>query len=88
MTTMTPTERIIAPILVDTYGTGGMVGALIAHLAHAIDTYAGEEDERGGREYMVMRVCWDWMTGGSTADAVAREIEDALAIAKDHGEGE
>ena len=72
---MIPTFEIVTPILVRTYGRGGMVQGLAKHLAAKID--AQEWDSRG-REYMIMRTCWDWMTGGSTADDVAKRIEAAL----------
>lgn len=74
MTSQT-TRQIITPILKLAYGEGGMVDSLATHLAWKID--AGDFDSRG-REHMVMRVCWDWMTGGSTAEAVARKIEGTL----------
>jgi hypothetical protein len=79
------TERTIAPILVQTYGDNATTYALALHLAEKIDSYAGEDDDRGGRERMICGVCWDWMTGGSTAEAVAREIEEALASGQVEG---
>lgn len=69
------TRQIVGPIIVRTYGSGSMVDALTNHLVEKID--AGDFDSRG-REYMIMRVCWDWFSGGGTAENVARKIEEAL----------
>lgn len=72
---MTATQARIAPIIIRTYGNTVMARALAKDLAEKIDARAW--DERG-REHMVMMVCWNWMTGGSTAESAAREIEAAL----------
>lgn len=70
-------EETILPILRKTYGTGGMVDALADHLAMRIAS--GEPYVYGrGREYMIMRTCWDWFSGGTAANQVAGAIEDAL----------
>lgn len=74
-------ERI-APILHETYGKGDMVDALIEYLSDRIATgnigaylpYGGDR----GREFQIMRVCWDWFAGGTTAESTARKIEEAL----------
>lgn len=87
MRTATPTEDVIRPIILQTYGDNGVTRAMVVHLAERIDNYDGHYDERGGREHMVMRVCWDWMTGGTTAESVARKIEDALASGQEQGHG-
>lgn len=71
------TLNTIRPILRATYGSGCVVNALAEHLAGKIDSYAPRHD-RDSREDMVMRVCWDWMPGGSTAGHVAAKIEAAL----------
>jgi hypothetical protein len=69
-------QRVITPILKLTYGKGSMVDAAAADLAQRI---AAENYDDRGREHMVMLRCWDWFTGGSTAESVARKIEAALA---------
>jgi hypothetical protein len=73
------TRDVIAPILRDTYGKGSMVESLADHLAQKIDAHDGSQRYSGSREDMVFRTCWDWFSGGSTAEAVAEEIEAALA---------
>ncbi len=70
------TSDVIGPILRATYGKGAMADALIGHLAAKLD--AGDYGRYAGREDMVVAVCWDWMTGGATAEAVAKQIERAL----------
>lgn len=74
---MSDTLATIRPILIKTYGRGGMVDALANVLAEKIDAY-DPQDDRDSRERMVMLVCWDWMTGGTTAQFCASDIERAL----------
>jgi hypothetical protein len=69
------TEDVIRPIVTSTYGKGGMVDALVTHLASVID---GRKWDSRGREFRVMVTCWDWFSGGTTADSVAQKIEAAL----------
>jgi hypothetical protein len=69
------TLEIIQPILFKTYGEGDWTKALSVELANRIDNK--KEDYRG-RQHMIMMCCWDWMTGGTTAESVAEEIEEAL----------
>ena len=81
MTETQTTRDVITPILYRTYGKGKMVDSLADHLAAEIDAWAPDPRLRGtnlDRETMIMRVCWDWMTGGSTAESVAREIDRAV----------
>jgi hypothetical protein len=84
---MTSTLSVIQPILYATYGKGGMVKALAEHLAEKIDNYAPTltdlEDE--DRERMVMLVCWNWFSGGTTAASVAKKIEAALTATETEG---
>lgn len=65
----------IAPIICATYGDTDYARSLAENLAARID--ARKWDSRG-REYMVMLACWDWFSGGTTADNVARRIEAVL----------
>lgn len=62
---------VVRPILHATYGRSHMSEALAHEVASQIA--AGADEAR------IRRVCWDWMTGGSTAEAVARDIFAALA---------
>lgn len=75
------TADVIRPILVETYGDGSMVHSLADHLAEKIDAWPEKIQPNyyaSTREDMILRTCWDWMSGGTTAEAVAAEIEDAL----------
>lgn len=69
------TMELILPILERTYGKSTWTDGLAEALVKRID--ADEWDTRG-REYSIMLVCWDWMTGGTTAASVAAEIEEVL----------
>lgn len=66
---------IIEPIIRQTYGTSPMALALAGHLAEGVE--ANDFDSRG-REYWLMVRCWDWFSGGTTADHVAQRIEAKL----------
>lgn len=71
------TEDRIAPILFDTYGENNTTRALAADLAGRIDGYEFEENHRT-RHDMIMLTCWNWFSGGGTAESVAERIEAAL----------
>lgn len=68
-------EERITPIITSVYGDSVMSRALIAHLAPKISD--GVFDSRG-RQHSIMLTCWDWFSGGSTAEYVASKIEDVL----------
>jgi len=34
--------------------------------------------DKDDREHQIMQTCWNWFSGGSTAEAVAYKIEMAL----------
>lgn len=70
------THELIEPIIVRTYGTSPMTKAMVEHLASKIER--GDFDHYDSREDMIRSVCWDWMTGGSTAEVVAQRIEAVL----------
>lgn len=63
----------VRPIVLETYGRSGMATALVGHLAERIAAYEGDDRER-----MVRDVCWNWFSGGTTAEGVARRIEASL----------
>jgi hypothetical protein len=69
------TYTAILPVVQRIYGAGDWTEAMTRELARRLD--AKDWDSRG-REYMVMMVCWDWMTGGTTAEHAAKEILVAL----------
>lgn len=78
------TLATIKPILIKTYGFGSMTLALADHLAKSITNksitnYTPRWEGQGSnREGMIRETCWNWMTGGTTAEHVARDIEAAL----------
>lgn len=75
------TEDTIRPILTKTYGDGSMPRALATHLAEKIDAWPDSGQPTYGaetREDMIRLTCWDWFSGGGTAEGVARQIEAAL----------
>lgn len=81
---------VIRPIIIRTYGESEMSRALSERLAGRIAAGAHEwadqheppsADNRSERERMVAMICWDWMSGGATATAVAKQIEAALVKA-------
>lgn len=74
LTTAQIKERI-APILAKTYGDSPMCDGLADHLAEHLLAFAPGEKRRR----MVMNICWDWFSGGTTAEFVAGEIEEALS---------
>lgn len=80
------TAELIAPFLYQTYGEGGYIRSLVQHLAGRIESFQPRDPAYHGdvetqREKMIMHVCWDWQSGGSTAESVARRIEAALVEA-------
>lgn len=68
-------ERIL-PTLEQTYGESIWTNSLAEELAKRID--ADDWDSRG-REHGITMICWNWMTGGTTAASVAADIEAVLA---------
>lgn len=71
---------IIRPIINGTYGKSEWIDAMIEDVAKTIE---GDEQPNTGRsrEDRIMLRCWDWMSGGTTAEYVARKIEAALVEA-------
>lgn len=73
--------EVVEPVIRKTYGKGGMAEALAKHLAEKIDAWPGGQPRYGAesREDMIRLTCWDWFSGGTTAEGVARQIEERLA---------
>jgi len=67
------TRAVIGPIIFDTYGDGAMAQALVDWIMRNIE---GVEPVK--RERFLMLACWDWFPGGTTAESVARKLEEAL----------
>jgi len=71
--------EIIEPLVLEIYGDNVMSRGLVNHLIYLLEgegktpLYRWEE-----REDRIRLACWDWMTGGSTAEYAARRIETAL----------
>jgi hypothetical protein len=76
------TLDIIEPIIVKTYGKGAVSVALAEHLANKIDTFQSRQFGPETREDMIRETCWNWMTGGSTAERAAGKIEIALKASR------
>jgi hypothetical protein len=78
---MMTTYEKIAPIIFETYGESEWAAYFTDHLSKKIDnwpirvppSYFAET-----REDMVRLTCWDWFSGGSTAEYVAEKIEAVL----------
>lgn len=72
----------IRPILGETYGDGSMVDALAIDLSERIERWNDHPSqpsyEDRTREDMIFQTCWNWFSGGSTAESVAKQIEEAL----------
>lgn len=77
MTNLDIITGIIKPIVNDTYGDSDFIDAMIEDVAKRIENYEYDEQERS-RETVIMLRLWDWMSGGSTAEAAAIKIEDGL----------
>lgn len=69
------TFELIWPIIRDTYGDTATTRVMTEELVRRIDT---DKWDSRGREYGIMIICWDWMTGGTTAESTARKIVLAL----------
>lgn len=74
-------RETIRPFIEETYGDSPMSRGLTRHLAERIQEHPNGQHGLG-REEMIRMICWDWMTGGSTAESVAADIEDALIVAE------
>lgn len=72
------TFKAISPIIEGIYGKGGMPLSLAEHLAPKIDQWTPRYPNET-REAMIRETCWNWFSGGSAAEMVARKIEEALA---------
>lgn len=70
------TQERIEPIIRRTYGGNAMAERLAHYLVELIEAW--EPDELETREDMIRDTCWNWFAGGSTAELVARQIEEAL----------
>lgn len=65
-------DETITTIITNTYGKTPMAKELASDLISKIPKWSDE------RERHIMMTCWSWFSGGSTAEVVARKIEEAL----------
>lgn len=68
---------LVTTIVTDVYGQNAMARGLASDLIEKIPGWDEGNDERD-REHQIMLTCWNWFSGGSTAEAVARKIETVL----------
>jgi len=72
----------ILDVLEDTYGKGVFVDALTDELVRQIPQWKLEHDANPGLqsevERLIMMRCWDFFTGGTTAESVAHRIKMKL----------
>ena len=76
---MTTTERI-RPAIHETYGESNFAEALVDHLAQKIDEWDSSEHTEldfgeATRHDMIRMTCWNWFSGGGTAEIAARRVE-------------
>lgn len=68
-------DRIL-PVVIEIYGDSSMTLALVEDLSAKITKWT--DDRYRTREDMIFQTCWNWFSGGSTAEYAAREIEAVL----------
>lgn len=80
MTDLTERARVILTEARQVYGKGGMVDAMAATLDGKWDGWVAREGNAGyhGLEYAVQMECWNWFSGGGTADIAAKRIVAAV----------
>jgi hypothetical protein len=67
-------HKIVLPIILKTYGRTNMAKELANHLSEKIADNIPSQRLHG----IILRACWDWMPGGSTANVAANKIIAAL----------
>jgi hypothetical protein len=76
-TTQTPEDNvvndIVTTIIINVYGRNTMAKSLAYDLIEKMPGW-----DKDDREHQIMQTCWNWFSGGSTAEAVAYKIEMAL----------
>jgi hypothetical protein len=72
------TTKTILPAITSTYGEGSKPEALATYLAERIDNWTPHYPDET-RHDMIMRICWNWYSGGSTAKIAADRVEAALS---------
>lgn len=64
----------VREIIISTYGNGSMPHALADYIEEELQNLPASVD----RETWLRNVCWNWFSGGTTAEGVAARIEAAL----------
>lgn len=68
--------RAVAPVIAEVYGNSEMAKALSEYLTDQI--YKAETKPTDALNQDILRICWDWMTGGGAATAAADKIIKSL----------
>lgn len=64
---MTPEQELEIRMLIEkTYGRGSFASRMADHIIWRINEGASDRE--------VLRICWNWMTGGDTAAATTNKI--------------
>jgi hypothetical protein len=73
-------EKKILDALRHVYGKGRMVDALAATVDGKFDGWLRGEGQAAhhGLEYAVQMECWNWFSGGGTAEIAARRVVAAV----------
>lgn len=71
------TKEIITPYIEEAYGRSEFSERLINLLVNKIDNFKSRYNGHT-RQKMILDTCWLFYAGGTTADSVARKINDAL----------
>ena len=75
-----PTVEKILPALQESYGEGAMVTALAQHIVQQWPNMVAEaEDGWHDLQHSLRLTCWNWFSGGDTANLTADRILEALA---------
>lgn len=76
MTTLEIVQSVLEPI----YGSGSFPQAGYQHIAKKVDAWPNCKPSYHARdrEQMILHTCWDFFTGGGTAEIAARRLEEAL----------
>jgi hypothetical protein len=69
-------NEIITTVVTGRYGQNAMAYGLAEDLIKKMPDW--NEEDREERERQIMLTCWNWFSGGGTAEIVAHQIKMAL----------
>ena len=77
---MSETADKIREAVYEVYGKGAMADGLIEDLAKRIDACEPvvTEGDALRRSDTIFKTCWNWFSGGSTAELATQDIEESL----------